>query len=225
MPPLILTIANQKGGCGKTTTVMNLAGGLWKAKYRVLVVDADPQLSAMQWSLVRGREDLPFNVFTVKQAGGMIATLRQLDYDLILIDTPPGVADSIDPAITFARSAIRDADAVLVPLRPSPADFAASRQLVRFLATAWNLESKLAVLINARKQNALGNQARDQAAQLFSSLPGVTILESTIGDRTAIVEVTGSGETIFEYQPKHKAAFEYEALTKEVISWLRSLHC
>ena len=55
---LQITIANQKGGCGKTTTAMNLAGVFTKIGYSVLVVDADPQKSALRWSRVRKRRTI-----------------------------------------------------------------------------------------------------------------------------------------------------------------------
>lgn len=219
--PIILTIANQKGGCGKTTTVMNLAGGLTKARYRVLVVDADPQASATIWSLAQGQGSLPFNVLTTQQVGGKFESLRAMDYEIILIDTPPGItASGQDEAVRFARTAIAGSDGLLVPLQPSPADFAASRQLVRFLAKVKPARVKTAVLINARKENNLGREARAQVINDFAPLSATVILEATIGDRTAIIEVTGSGQTIFDFKPKHAAAFEYARLTKEIIQWL-----
>lgn len=223
--PIVLVIANQKGGCGKTTTVMNLAGGLAAAKYRVLVVDADPQATATIWSLAEKQGSLPFDVFTARQLGGQFSRLSKLDYDLILVDTPPGVAaESSGEAARFVLAAIGGADAILVPLKPSPADFAASRQLVRFLAKVRPGRVKLAVLVNGMKNNSISRESRDQAAKDFAPLPGAFVLETTIGDRTAIVEVTGSGQTIFDFKPKHRAAFEYAALTKEIIQWLVQPH-
>lgn len=219
--PIILTIANQKGGCGKTTTVMNLAGGLTKARYRVLVVDADPQASATIWSLAQGQGSLPFEVYSARQMGWSLNAIRKLDFDIIVVDTPPGVADnSQEDAARFTRTVIAGADAILVPLQPSPTDFAASRQLVRYLAKAKPADVKTAVLINGRKQNFLGRGARQQAMNDFAPLAGVVVLETTIGDRTAIIEVTGSGKTIFDYSPRHAAAVEYANLTKEIIQWL-----
>jgi cellulose biosynthesis protein BcsQ len=48
--PTVLAVANQKGGCGKTTLSMNIAGALAReGNYRVLLIDSDPQASAMQW--------------------------------------------------------------------------------------------------------------------------------------------------------------------------------
>lgn len=220
MPPTIVTIANEKGGCGKTTTTINVAGGLTKAKYRVKVVDVDPQASATIWSLAQGQDGLPFDVLPSRQLARGFQSIAGLDCDIVLIDLPPGFISRQDDSSRFAHAAITGSDAVLVPLRPSPADFAASRQLVRFLVKTKPADVKLAVLINGKKPNGLGREARDQVLSDFAPIPGTTVFESTIGDRTAIVEVSGSGKTIFDSQPKHKAAFEYAALTKEIIQWL-----
>jgi len=219
--PIILSIANQKGGCGKTTTVMNLAGGFTKANYKTLVVDADPQASAMRWSIAQGQGTIPFDVTTSQLLQNRFNPLRESDYDFIVIDCPAGVGmSSQDPAITFARHAIRQSDALLVPLRPSNVDFSAAATFVRFLAKEKPSSVKVAVLINGMQKNLLGRESHSQAEILFSPIPGSIILKTSIGLRTAIAEVSGSGKTILDLVPSHKAADEYFNLTKEIIKWL-----
>lgn len=222
MATLVLAVANQKGGCGKTTTIMNLAGGLSKAGYKVLVVDADPQASAVSWSIARGQAKLPFAVCSVDSPGlsGRFSSLLTLGYDIVLIDCPPGVTTSQDAAGRFSRAAVEGSDAILIPLRASRTDFAAARAFVTFLVHAKAPETKTAVLINARQRTKLGNMARAQAAKDFAPIEDVVILETTIGERAAIAEVCGSGETIFDWAPRSTAAEEYQNLTKEVIQWL-----
>jgi chromosome partitioning protein len=215
-----IALANQKGGCGKTTTAMNLAGGLTKAQYRVRVVDADPQASATIWSLARGQGSLPFDVITARQLKGRFAALADGEYDVNLVDCPPGVTDTQDDAGRFARAAIHGADAILVPLRPSALDFAAAATFVRYLEREKDPRTKTAVLINGRQRTLLGREAPAQAAILFAPIAGAIVLETTIGFRAPITEVAGSGKTIFDYAPSHDAAREYANLTKEVLQWL-----
>lgn len=223
--PIILTIANQKGGCGKTTTTMNVAGALHGAGYRVMVVDADPQASASYWSLAgiaRGEGGIPFDVRPAHSLGYSMAEVRSQSHQFILIDSPPGSASSTpQPAMVFAKEALRRSDGVLVPLQPSMLDFAAAKAFVRLLLEVKPVGVKTGVLINARQHRTmLGDSARDTAIQLFAPVAGAVVFESTIGRRSAIVQVSGSGQTIFEYAPSHKASLEYFALTKEIVQWL-----
>jgi chromosome partitioning protein len=219
--PIIVAIANQKGGCGKTTTTMNLAGGLSRAKYRVQVVDADPQASATVWSLARGQGSLPFEVVPARQLKWRFSALEGAEADLVLVDCPPGITEQ-DDAAKFTRLVLRGADAILVPLKPSTLDFSAAAGFVRYLKREKAPETKLAVLINARKNTLLGRQSQEQAAVLFAPIAGAVVLTTTIGDRAPITEVSGSGETIFDYAPRHAAAAEYVELTKEILSWLKN---
>jgi chromosome partitioning protein len=219
--PIIFAIANQKGGCGKTTTAMNLAGCLARAKYSVLVVDADPQASSTVWSLARGQGSLPFEVRPARQFKWRFSALEGAEEELVLVDCPPGMTEQ-DDAAKFTRAVLRGADAILVPLRPSTLDFSAATSFVKYLGREKAPETRVAVLINARKNTVLGRESREKAALLFAPIAGAVVLNTTIGDRTAITEVSGSGKTIVDYAPSHAAVVEYVNLTKEILSWLNN---
>lgn len=221
---ILIAIGNQKGGCGKTSSTINISGGLVLAGYRVLVVDADPtNSSATMWSLAAGQGKLPFDVVPAYQYRGRFDQLIESpDYDFILVDCAPGVVDSTSDVGKVVRAAIRQADAVLVPLRPSRVDFEACNIFVRYLRSQRQPHQHVFALINALRPNVLGRSAPAMAQVLFAPIAGAIVLNTTIGDRTSITEGSGSGQTIFDSSPRSQAAAEYDHLTQELLQCLVS---
>ena len=120
---MVYAFLNQKGGVGKTTLSLHLADALARRGSRVLVIDADPQQSAMKWAGIRAGE----NRFSV--IGMAKPTLHKemspiaADYSDVVIDGPPRVTD-------LARSIILAADVMLVPVQPSTPDIWATAETV-----------------------------------------------------------------------------------------------
>ena len=114
----VITIAQQKGGAGKTTIAASLAAA-FAATRRVAVLDIDPQHSLARWHALRaarkGAAPVGFSDVSGWRLAREIDRLRGLN-DVLIVDSPP----QLD---TDARLAIRAADLVLVPLQPSPPDF------------------------------------------------------------------------------------------------------
>ena len=118
MPAKIITITNQKGGSGKTTVAVNLAGNLGRRGYRVLLADIDPQGSASLWvSTASEGNEMPVTLAGLSQTGERVHKYIQKfesQYDYIVVDCPPVVDNKA------ARSALLISHLVIVPVQPAP---------------------------------------------------------------------------------------------------------
>ncbi len=229
----VIAVANQKGGCGKTTISMNIAGCLARNGYKVLLVDADPQGSAIQWRNNREDSALPFHVQSFPFPTlhkELPPQILQAGYEIVLIDCPPGAAAKPDGKGDITRSALLFAHAILMPVRPTPLDYQASAIMLPLLqdVSFMRNQQKLAVLlvINGKppSRTRLGAEARTAAEQIFST-EGIQIrvLDTEICTRQTYAEAPSAGKVVVDYDPKSKASEEIQALTKEVLECLSQM--
>ncbi|OPF90489.1 Chromosome-partitioning ATPase Soj [Rhodopseudomonas palustris] len=207
---MIVAFLNQKGGVGKTTLALHLAGA-WSARgRRVLVVDADPQASALDWADQRLREGLPrlFGVLGLARET-LHKELPDLarETDHLIIDGPPRVAG-------IARSALLAADLVLIPAQPSPFDGWASSEMLRLLDEARIFRPELRARMLLNRCAARTVIARETAEALADQDP--PMLASRVGQRVAFADAARTGRLASESETGQMATRDIEALADEL---------
>ena len=209
---MIVGVLNQKGGVGKTTLSVNLAACLARTGARVLLIDADPQGSALDWAAAREGEPL-FSVVGFPRATihKEIAQLGQ-GYDHIIIDGPPRVTD-------LARSAIMASDIVVIPVQPSPYDIWAAEEVVKLITEArvYKENIKSVFVVNRKITNtAIGRDVREALA----AYP-IHVLNASIAQRVVFAEAAAQGQAIFEIEPTGPAVAEMEAVAAELLEYAK----
>jgi chromosome partitioning protein len=205
----IIAVVNQKGGTGKTIVATNLATLFAGQQGEVLLVDADPQQSALKW-----QRDRPAHLPQVSVIGLPAPNLHreilrlQTKYGVILIDGGGRVTAT-------ARATVAVADFLLVPTLASLPD---ARSTQRFFAEVVEEVAAIkgrvsgAILFTMVKTGTVFNvSGQGQIKDL-----GYPVLETTLSHRITYQEAIAQGMSVGEYDPRSKAAEEMQALFREV---------
>ena len=211
MAGAVVSIAQQKGGSGKTTLAIQLGVAWWTMGRRVAMLDIDPQASLFTWFSMRRRRlgddegGLVVQGLSGWRLGGEVGRLRR-EFDLVLIDNPPH-------AETDARSALRAADLALLPLQPNALDLWASKTTLE-LAQAAGTEALL-VLNRVPARGLAADAIRAEIEQ--QRWPLAT---ASLGNRQAFAASVAAGQGVAESAPRSAAGEEIKALADEVLGRL-----
>ena len=196
---------------GKTTLAVHLATALTRMDKSVLLIDADPQGSALDWAAARRGDPLFPVVGLPKSSIHKELPALAKDYQVVIIDGPPRVYD-------VARSAIMASDLVLVPVQPSPYDVWAAKEIIDLLneATVYKPSLQKAFLINRKIVNtAIGRDV----AEALSEYP-IPVLKTAICQRVAFAESATQGRTVYELDPDMLASQEVNGVVDEILEML-----
>jgi chromosome partitioning protein len=207
MTGLVVTIAQRKGGAGKTTLAAQLAVAWARQGLRVALLDIDPQGSLAAWvDLRRGRLGANAIGFDFAALPGWRAAQwiedRARSTDLVVIDGPPH-------AETEAQIAARAAGLVLIPVQPSPLDLWATAATLKMARD--ERRRPLVVLNRVPPRSGLTERV---AAELAAT--GAPIAATRIGNRVALVRAMASGLGVVESESTSPAAAEIAALAEEI---------
>lgn len=202
----IITIAQQKGGAGKTTLAVNLAIAFAKQNQRVAILDTDPQGSLGRWFMTR--RDLmgdPGLEFATASAWGVGYECEKLSKsnDIVIIDTPPKVDSDLKPAL-------READLILVPVGSSHVDLWATDGVVDL---AVRVGKRCVIVLNRVKS---GTRLAEEVASAAATI-SADVATASLGQRVVYAETLGQGRAAPE-AGKSPASLEVEALAAEVQS-------
>ena len=217
----IISVANQKGGVGKTTTTVNLGACLAYDGKKVLLIDSDAQGNATSGLGVRKPDvkqdiyDVLVNEVPIKDT--IIETSRENlaevsdDYDFILVDCPPSLGHLTINAFTAS-------DAILIPVQCEYYALEGLSQLlntVRLVQKHFNpgleIEGVLLTMYDARTN--LGAEVVEEVRRYFQE----KVYDTIIPRNVRLSEAPSHGKPIIDYDPRSKGAEVYQALAKEVL--------
>lgn len=205
---MIISLVNQKGGVGKTTTAVNLASSLARKNLRLVLVDLDPQGSATKWHDVEGNQAFEIlnrsNLFTASDLEALSTA-----YDYVIVDAPPAINE-------LTRNVLEVSDVTVIPVTPSSLDLWACADTLKMAKEVQEKHPGLEIkfLVNRKIPGTRAGREIRQALREYNT----GVMNTELCQRVAYVDAMKYGVSVMQFAPGSKAAQEIEQLCDEIIS-------
>jgi chromosome partitioning protein len=213
----VIAVLNQKGGVAKSTLSTNLSTAYARRGRKTLLADADTQGTARNWRGF-GPEPVPGKAFPDVVGADTVESIDTLTgdeitgaFDVVVIDGPPGVTEGPGEVTV---TALKAADLVLLPVRPSGADLWATSDLAELVTTRQDATGAPDAAFVVTQADARTNVAKEISGALEEL--GIPALNARCGFRVDYTKALGKGVAVEDIQPGGKAAGEIEAIVEEI---------
>jgi chromosome partitioning protein len=214
---LIITLAHQKGGVGKSTLATNLRGYFAGGGYKAALVDIDPQGSLSK--LVRtfsdqdGRE--PEHIIERSSFKNYTELLKLIQpFDIAIVDTPPYLSKELEDVFCISNM-------ILIPCKASPLDFLAIGDTLDLVKATQSQNSELIAAV-VLTMTISGTEFTSNIRRELEKT-GFPVLDTEIGNRVAYMRSLLASNMVLKVE-NQKARTEIESLGKEIITLLETKH-
>jgi chromosome partitioning protein len=213
---LCICVSSLKGGVGKSTISLAIAGALHVDGKRAIVVDVDPQRTCASWAARASEAEHDGPPVVSCDAKALRRDLARIvaGCDVAIVDSPPRLGAE-------TRAAMLAADLVLMPTIPGAADVWALRETLAVFGEARTVRDDLrgAVVLNRSRRTTLTTLTARVLRELDpDESVGVTVLDAALRDRVAFGEAMLAGLSVAAYAPSSDAAREVRTLVRAVLA-------
>lgn len=209
---MIILIGSQKGGCGKSTTAVNISAVLAGRGHDVVLVDADRQCTAANWVQDRDLNPKISKVHCVQKYENIRETLLDLDkrYEYVIVDAAGRDSRELRTGMTAAHI-------LVVPFRPSQPDLDTLPNMQEIIVQAKDLNPNLKVwgLITMAPTNPAVHEEAD-SRECLKDYPEINLLTTIIRDRKVYRDAISDGLGVVEMN-NDKAKDEVMSLVEEIL--------
>ena len=198
-----IAFLSQKGGSGKTTLAVHTAVTAQESGENVVVIDTDPQQSAMTWAEARTTDVPPVAAINANEIQKVFDAAEAESMTLAIVDTAPHAA----PEASVIASKV---DLIAIPVRPSAFDIAAVGNAVE-IAKAANTKTVFVLSACPFRSPEIA-----ETRELLKTY-GLPVAPTDITERRAFSRAVASGRAVTEFESDGKAAAEIRALWQ----WLK----